>query len=237
MAIVLKLVGSNTKDIIINIQNNIYTLQDIYDFLVSKKIDINDLSKIILITQGDKMNNVKKEYNKNISNIIYFYIQDDIIRQNIIVKVFIEENVSFFPPKYSDNMSQEKSSDHIQENINESEQKCDFYIEPESTNIMNTHIVEQLKDSDFINLLRICITKPQLLGIVNSYLSNGNIVKNIPVINDTIIDFKYENEYSILNNIDIISTHFQPNVVKYTLEHFNGHINLTLRYLLSQLTY
>ena len=98
---------------------------------------------------------------------------------------------------------------------------------------------KEFEDPDFVTLLRICNTKPQLLGLVNNYMISGTIVEpltsdnkstdglsteQIPTIDST--EFKYDEELAMLEKLG-----YSGDMVKSVITHFNGHLNLCIRYL------
>ena len=217
MNLTLKIIGNNACQLNIMFPNNIYTLQNIHDYLLTRGVNKDNMIKMNFITQGTRITDINKEYNINVSNTVYIYTQDDLLNKSIKNDIFIQ-------------LPDSNEEEPIKENI------TNFYIKSESYKIVNNSIIEQFKDPDFVNLLQIIITKPQLLGLVNSYLSSGNIVKDIMINEENIPTHdQYEEEYTIINNIDIISKNFQPDNIKFILHHFDGHINLTLRYFLSKI--
>ena len=88
---------------------------------------------------------------------------------------------------------------------------------------INSAIMKQFEDPDFVTLLRICNTKPQLLGLVNNYMMSGTIVTIPPV---DLTEFKYDEELAMLEKLG-----YSGDTVKSVITHFNGHLNLCIRYL------
>jgi hypothetical protein len=93
-------------------------------------------------------------------------------------------------------------------------------------------INEQIKQTitpDLITVLNIFNKNPNIIKLVHSYLSNNNIEK---VINIDSNETKYKDE---LNYI-IVKFHnfnWEPNLISSVLNHYNGHINMTLKYLIN----
>jgi len=140
-------------------------------------------------------------------NTIYNVLDDETIYMyvnNIIIKNEIIKNI------YSIKIEQEQEV--IEININE-------------------NIIKQFNDPDFCNILRICLTKPDIINQVNSYLSHGNIVPNIQLID--IENFTFNDEYEhIIKLLTELKYNINEHLIKSVLYHFKGHLNLSLRYLL-----
>ena len=100
-------------------------------------------------------------------------------------------------------------------------------------------IYENFEDPDFRHLLRICLTKPHLLKLMNGYLSSGDILETDINFTDqtTLENFQYNEEYVYLNNLlntNDIDFAWDESVVKCVLNNFKGHVNLSLRYLITK---
>jgi hypothetical protein len=104
----------------------------------------------------------------------------------------------------------------------------------ENTEIINTNTktIELFKDPHFLTLLSICINKPEYFNKVSNYITNGNISYKIKIITED--DFTYYKELeeimTMLMNINIS----RPDIeLMSILQHFEGNINLSLRYIIS----
>jgi len=95
----------------------------------------------------------------------------------------------------------------------------------------NTEIINILKDTDMINLLKIIKTKPHLLDYANSYITHGSINTQINFIQ--INDFKYMEQYDLLTKYE-----FSSSISQYKLEniitHFKGNLNMVIRYIINE---
>ncbi len=107
-------------------------------------------------------------------------------------------------------------------------------IEQDNISVINTNIntIEQFKDPEFLLLLRICIFKPEYFNKISNYITNGNISYKIKMISEE--DFTYHTELEelklILLNINIHKYDMQLISI---LQHFEGNINMSLRYIIS----
>ena len=78
-------------------------------------------------------------------------------------------------------------------------------------------------------MFQICVTKPYLLGIVNNYISNGDITTEIKMLSDT-DEFNYMDEYIQIEELGINLNN--TILLKSIINHFEGSINLIIRYIL-----
>ncbi len=96
----------------------------------------------------------------------------------------------------------------------------------------NTKTIQLFKDPNFLTLLRICINTPEYFNKAANYITNGNISYKIKMINEE--DFTYDKEFEelkiMLINVNIFRYDLQ---LKSILQHFEGNINMSLRYIIS----
>ncbi len=101
-----------------------------------------------------------------------------------------------------------------------------------SINDTNTPTINLCKDPDFLTLLRICIEKPEYFNKVANYITNGNISYKIKMIIKE--EFTYHKELNdmktILLNINICRNDI---LLMSVLQYFEGNINMSLRYIIS----
>jgi hypothetical protein len=217
MSLKLILIGSSypEKDYTINCPTNSFTLQEIYDILVLKDIELNNLMSTRFIFHGQTIYDINKKYTVLDDNTIHLYLfsQDKTIRDILSTKIFME-------------------STDISLTITNTKQpivdELDI-ITKEECNIINQQIIDQFKDPDFKKLLEICITKPHLLGIVNNYISNGNVISEIPMLNET-DEFNYMEVYCSLEMLGFKLNNML--LFKSIITYFEGSINLIIRYIL-----
>ena len=71
--------------------------------------------------------------------------------------------------------------------------------------------------------------------MVNSYLCNGNIIDKIDFDDINLDEFKYQNEFDFVKSFyedNFMTPLTNESYVKKILNHFKGHLNLSLRYLI-----
>ena len=198
MTITLKLTCSINNEYIINFTENTFTFEDIYNIMKDKGITDDDLSKIRMFYKGNSLlpgighslnpiSDVLLKYN----NIIYIFTNDVDVKANLIKYIFTEV-VDTIITDYNESKNKRGINlDFSLGNRGLPIKKTNLpdiieTITPDICEQVNNNIIHIFKDNDFVNLLNICINKPHLLEIVNSYILNGNItrISDIPVIPD-----------------------------------------------------
>lgn len=234
MSVTFKLIGyqSESKNDFAHIfENSQISLKAVYLLFMNKGMNIEDIKKIKFILHGESLNNLDKIYNIETDNRVIFIFTNDIkIKSELIKHIFTTiENVDLTQSTHG--RFQIKP---VETTVLEDQPEEEIDQTPEEITNINKKICEIFADNDFKTLLRICLNKPELLKLMNSYLSSGNIVEEFGYsqVEDFQYDTEYQELYQLLNN-DNIQFSWNENMVKSTLNYFNGHVNLTLRYLLN----
>ena len=222
MIITLKLVGTN-KETNINITSNTsiddVSIVDIFNYLMENNLSYDEVSKLMFINNGTNISN-DTNYKLTNESIIHIFINDFDIKKELLKYIFNKEDIK-----------EEHDDNHFDDNDNHSNQS-DNENENDS-NHSNDNIIKLFSDNDFTYLLKICLTKPDLINKVSSYLLNGNITTEIKTINDN--DFKYNDIYlqlvELLNKLNITKDEIE---MKSVVQHFDGNLNLSLRYLITK---
>jgi hypothetical protein len=240
----LKLVG-NTNDILIHINKNTIEIFDIFNYLMEKGLSFDEISKIMFVHKGKNISNDKHAIYSGTEDdplIIHLftnigYIKDEIIKCIYSNKEYLPEDTSedndipdYCPLDHKNKPSKDEST-----NVDINNDSDDYEeISQENMNKNNLKTVELFLDKDFSYLLKIFLNKPELINKLSSYIINGNISFEIKEINKD--DFKYQNEYKylqeLLNKINInIDNETDAMSI---LQHFEGNLNLTLRYIINK---
>lgn len=218
----LKLVG-NTNDIIIHSDEDFITMSDIFNYLMNKGLSFDEISKIMFVNNGNNITNDMENTFTGTDDeplVINMFTPYSDVKAEIIKCIYSSDNKS-------DNKSDDNNSD-----INQNDYHDDISQEEITKNNLKT--IELFSDKDFSYLLNICLNKPELLNKVSNYITNGNISFKVKEINKE--DFKYKKEYpellELLNklNINIDNEIFGMSI----LQHFEGNLNLSLRYILNK---
>lgn len=224
----LKLVG-NTHDILIHINKPNIEIFDIFNYLMEKGLSFNEISKIMFVHKGKNITNDKHEKYSGTEDdplVLHIFTNIGYIKDEIIKCIYSSENEHFESSK-NELMTTDDSDDS--EEVSEE-------VSQEEMNKNNLKIIELFSDKDFTYLLNIFFNKPELINKLSSYIINGNISFEIKEINKD--DFKYQNEYKdlleLLNKINIyIDNEIEGMSI---LQHFEGNLNLTMRYIINKFT-
>lgn len=97
----------------------------------------------------------------------------------------------------------------------------------------NSDVIKTLADPDFMNLLRIYQTKPELLLFAFNYLSSGSIVDKIDLEDiKSDIDDKYSNIYQQVKELmGTFNISVEDELIYKLINRFEGNISLIFRYL------
>lgn len=104
-------------------------------------------------------------------------------------------------------------------------------LDNDDINSINEEIKETLTPQ-LLDLLHICVQKPSLLNKVNSYLQSGNIESPIDIVNIDEDTFTYNSEFEYINT-NFSQYCWDHNMIKSVLDHYKGHLNLSIRYLIN----
>ena len=102
-------------------------------------------------------------------------------------------------------------------------------IDPESIERSNQETIRLFSEKNFQTLLRIFIEDKDIFKRFASYISSGNVVME-SLNSQTHESFNYTKQLEEIQKLEIGVNETQ---IKNALNKFNGHINLTLRFLLT----
>jgi len=213
MIIKLKLVGNN-EETNIHIDKDTFTITDIFNYLMEHDLSFNEVSKIMFIHNGkDISNDTNIIVEENIN--IHLFVRDIKVKNELLIHIFNKETNFLEVENYSNESTEEDVNKH------------------------NKSIIELFNDNDFTYLLKICLTKPDLINKVSSYLLNGDITTEIKKINIDDFSYEYYNDTylqlnEILNKHNLLINKKTELEIKSTIQHFGGNLNLSLRYLLTK---
>jgi hypothetical protein len=213
MIIKLKLVGNN-EETNIHIDKDTFTITDIFNYLMEHDLSFNEVSKIMFIHNGkDISNDTNIIVEENIN--IHLFVRDIKVKNELLIHIFNKETNFLDVENYSNELSEEDVNKH------------------------NKSIIELFNDNDFTYLLKICLTKTDLINKVSSYLLNGDITTEIKKINIDDFSYEYYNDTylqlnEILNKHNLLINKKTELEIKSVIQHFEGNLNLSLRYLLTK---
>ena len=101
-------------------------------------------------------------------------------------------------------------------------------IDESTINKSNTETIKLFGEKDFQSLVRIFYENPNVFKTFASYISSGNTIGNLQF--SEMRDLEFEKEVEEIKNLNL---DIKEESIKTALKKFNGHINLSLRYLLA----
>lgn len=193
----------------LNFDQEEITFKDIIKEFLSKGFLIRHYKEVKFVSNGKQFNDMSDIVNSNHTNF-FLFTNNMSAKQNLIDTLFSDikkDNINIEPLE-----------------SNEIDSDVDF------TDI-NVEIKEQITP-ELLDILRICIKKPDLLKQVNSYLQSGNIENPIEINQINEEEYKYNDEFQYISD-NFSEYNWDDNIIKNVLMYYSGHINLALRYLIN----
>jgi hypothetical protein len=200
--------------------------------MIKLKISDLDKSKLNNFEDGVKNEKVKFIFNTNTlrdnneifdiegNKIVYLFSNDQEIKQ-ILNDLFLKfgKDLSNDEKKLNSVLEEEIDDTHI--------------LKEEDMEEINKNIIDELNDPDFIKLLSLSKNRPELFDKLYQFLGNGDIVDKEEFIsfNFDNSDFKYNSELETLQKLNLNT---DDENIKKILMFFNGHLNLSLRYIMNE---
>jgi|AntAceMinimDraft_13_1070369.scaffolds.fasta_scaffold73210_1 hypothetical protein len=226
MNIIYKLVDSYNKanictEILYNNSKPYFLLQDVFDFFQLHDFKKSDCENIKFISNAEIMID-NKQYSTSSNLVIYVFSQDSKVKE-MIYELFQKcgNKLTQVPHIVSDT----NITDYV--TINQPLEDKEVKITPEIISESNKTTIELFKNKNLKTLIKIFYEDPNVFKTFSSYITSGNMVEN-PFSEAPEEDYTYQYEYIL--SLEIPVNHSD---IKNALKKFNGHINLTLRYLLT----
>ena len=192
-------------------------IKEVKDFFTELGLAENDQVKFI--TESQTMSE-DKEYkvSKDTEKIVYvFTLNSDI--KSVLVEIFKEKG-----EESTSKVGEKKDDTNISKPIPFEEIKIDDSIIKNS----NIETVKLFEEEDFKSLLSIFINNPNMYQRFSSYITSGDVV----IESEKFSSSKEEDYSQQLEEIKKLNIKVCEEDITNALNKFNGHLNLTLRYLL-----
>jgi len=231
MTILYKLVGvTNTRNTCTELSHKDwdesktnFTLNDAINYFDSLGLDKEKASEVKFITSAEIMSD-EKSYDLSKGNLsIYVFSQSEEIK-TIINKIFQDNGTT---PSTAQIKPQSEEKQVFDPSINQPLAEDLIKITPEIIEESNKMTVELFENKNFQTLMRIFYEDPNVFKTFASYVVSGDMIEN-PFSNT--IEGEFDEE---LKQIVSLGIPISENKIRIALKKFNGHINLTLRYLLT----
>jgi hypothetical protein len=239
MPIVFKLVGVSAEGKSYEIRDTYsgnITLKMLYTLFNNHNFSIEELNVIKFVTEGTQMQEMDKEYliKDEDTRIIFVFSQDETIRKKLL-SVFIKvgfEVHNFTKPVQSEPLVK---NEELLKPLTDIPPEIPTFTD-EVINMMNQRTIKLFSDPDFKTLLRIYKSKPELFDTLLQYVQHGTVVNEALVSQKTLSDISSEEleKYKTLAltfagfGLECTEEEILSKLIKY-----NGHLNLTLRSILS----
>ena len=218
-----------------------YNIIKNYFLKIGKEFDINDDDianiKFIINNQNISLTHQQKYLINDDITIIYIVAIDNLTKFKLL-NIF---------SKYGHNTEVKNSLNKIEmipETIEPTTSTDDTYLTDEIIQKSNEETIKLFKDKDFNTLLQIYKNNPTIFNVFSSYISNGDVIINSPEVTDSsITNSESFTEGELLRNntsesfeyIKSLNLSITDQSIIDALKINNGHMNLTLRYLLYNL--
>ena len=240
MSIIYKLAGIKSGDNLKNemihkdwdVQKNEIKIQDVYS-LFSTLGCTENINEIKFIINSETMKDEKSytlfhsmdtdgkspEYN---INIYVFTINEDL--KNKLITIFDTHGYVAKKEVIQTNVNPKKPNIELSKPIPED----DIKIDEETIINSNKETISLFSNKDFQTLIRIYYENSDVFKTFASYISTGNVVDASHFSNTK--DVSFDDEFQEIKSLEL---NIDDEIIQDTLKRFNGHINLTLRYILT----
>jgi len=228
MPIIFKSVGTSDpkKYEIKVIMNGAVTLLEVQNIYKNFGLDDNDLSHVKFIANSKTMEpNDKYLVNEEVNLHIFVFSTIKTVKEKL-EEIFIKNNSLAVEEAESSEIVVQSINTFLKKNIDNAEET--FVLDDEKVKSINEKTIKLFESEDFKNLIRIYYSNQDVMKTFLSYIVHGDIVKiTIPQSSDK----SFESEITVLKSLGIKNSDEE---IKSALNRFNGHINLTLRALLTK---
>jgi hypothetical protein len=224
MPLIFKLTNQPNNNIhIIKAIEDTININHINDMFKQFGLDDEELSKIKYLTDSDIIRDPSQTFViKNDETRIIFIFSSDFMIRHKLQEIFTKNGIE-----------QEQTID-INKPLNIKASDTIPVMTPEKISEMNKKTIELFSDPEFVLLLKIVTKKPHYINMVAKYIQKGTIVMESlgPVKTVSELSSEELDKYKELAAAVILDV---PEELKINmLIKYNGHINLTLRAILSE---
>ena len=253
MPIKFKLVGQTTNKKYYEITDdfagpvNLNLLQDLFKF---HGVSSEEIEKIRFITDSEQIKTSDKSYNvkPDEDRGIFVFTSEPEIRnklQDIFMKngkeVDVQQQKS--PQQTPSQPGAQPASQPASQHVAQVEQFQPLSIKesvepvmtPEIIEMMNKRTLELFSQPDFKILLNIFLTNPGIIRDFSKYVQHSDIVSNSKEANWDELSAEKQTEYNMLaDNLEKYNLGKPRELLLSRLVKYSGHLNLTLRSILSE---
>jgi hypothetical protein len=223
--VVYKIIGVQSINPIELDKEDDLTLEDFYNDMESYGVNI-PRENLIFLTDNERVKDPEKKYSKDNVVLIYSDVQQ---YRDELKRVFIAKNSDTEKPQVVSNTLEpiEEEKYEYKDELNKLKE-CDI--------TKNKEVLDILNNPDFINLLRIYKTKPEMLSYLYQYVQSGNIINDVNLDEVELAEHNYN-----VDEMELMLKNYNLNITKDIIEkllfHFKGNVSLTFRYIISSKSY
>ena len=181
-------------------------------------------TNIKFITNAEIMTN-EKSFNAVDKLTVYVFSQDEEIKK-LINKIF-QENGHISEKVVQKEQSKPYVVNHVDETISKPLEESELKITKDIIDESNKMTVELFKNNNFKSLLKIFYEDPDIYKTFASYVTSGDMMEE-PFDED--IESNFDTQVQEILSLGVL---LDEDIIRNSLKRFNGHINLSLRYLLT----
>jgi hypothetical protein len=232
MPISYKLVGvTNTRTTCTELDHKdwdsaktVYTRDDAMNYFDSLGLKKELCTNIKFITNAEIMTN-EKSFNAVDKLTVYVFSQDEEIKK-LINKIF-QENGHISEKVVQKEQSKPYVVNHVDKTISKPLEESELKITKDIIDESNKMTVELFKNNNFKSLLKIFYEDPDIYKTFASYVTSGDMMEE-PFDED--IESNFDTQVQEILSLGVL---LDEDIIRNSLKRFNGHINLSLRYLLT----
>jgi len=245
MPIKFKLVGQTTNKKYYEITDdfagpiNLNLLQDLFKF---HGLSAEDIEKIRFITDSEQIKNSEKSYmvKPDEDRGIFVFTSETEIRnklQDIFMKNGKEVDVQ---QQKSPQQTAQPGAQHVAQQVEQFQaltikESVEPVMTPEIIDTMNKKTVALFSQPDFKTLLNIFLTNPGIIRDFSKYVQHCDIVSNNKEPNWDELSTEKQTEYNTLaDKLEEFNLGKPRELLLSRLVKYSGHLNLTLRSILSE---
>lgn len=250
MPIILKLVGCTPDHKHYQIKDQFtgpINLKLLHELFIHWKLTTDDIDKIKLITDSEQIKNPDKTFDikDDEERLIFVFTSDKDVRAKLI-NLFIthgsEINKDFKVDNCTKTVTQSKL-DNLDPEICKplTQKKLDpiQQLTPDIIELLNVKSTSLFSDPDFKNLISIYMRKPELFSTLSQYIQSGNVIEESLIPSktmDQLTSDELEHYQQLADNLKHLELGVTNEVLINRLIFFSGHLNLTVRSILCELT-
>lgn len=216
------------KKIVLSLSDEVvFTRNDLLIYFNTLNLSIDDVQSLTFIFNNTEIKD----------NITVKMTDKDIVIIHVLTNNFIikDKLINLFNSRGCDininHMIEENINQYVEEYVENKSQLSKTSINKDIISNQNKITLKLFCDPDFRALIKIYLSRPELFNILLQYTQSGDI---IPTMSNNELSREEINE--LLNEIKKLNLNISDDIIINTLIKCNGHLNLTIRALLCDIS-